>query len=178
MNWGSYQGFRLRREPCKQKGGIQKQRFAMLSEDQCYFILTLMRNNKKVVAAKLNLVKAFRDARTQLAKRDLSRIDGKEVRRVETEAISNLVEYAKAKGSKSADMYYANVTKMTNKLIGVKSGERNSLDARTLGDIAVMEKIVANAISDGIAAGMDYKDIYQLAKARCVIAVPAIGVEI
>ena len=47
-------------------------------------------------------------------------------------------------------------------------------DARTLGDIAVMEKIVANAVSDGINAGMDYKDIYKLAKSRCALAVPAI----
>ena len=50
-------------------------------------------------------------------------------------------------------------------------------DARTLGDIAVMEKIVANAVSDGINAGMDYKDIYKLAKSRCELAVPAIGLK-
>ena len=52
----------------------------------------------------------------------------------------------------------------------------NSLDARTLGDIAVMEKIVSNAVSDGINAGLDYKEIFQLAKNRCKIAIPAIGI--
>ena len=66
---------------------------------------------------------------------------------------------------------------MTNAMIGIKAGERDKLDARTLGDIAVMEKIVANAVSDGINAGMDYKDIYKLAKSRCTLAVPAIGLK-
>lgn len=159
------------------QGGFAKEtRFSLLNEDQCYFILTLMRNNDHVVKAKLNLVKAFRDARTQLAYRDIARIDGKQVRKLETKAISDLVDYAKAKGSKSADMYYTNITKMTNKLLGIESGTRDNLDARTLGDIAVMEKIVSNAVSDGINAGLDYKEIFQLAKNRCKIAIPAIGI--
>lgn len=159
------------------QGGFAKEtRFSLLNEDQCYFILTLMRNNDHVVKAKLNLVKAFRDARTQLAYRDIARIDGKQVRKLETKAISDLVDYAKAKGSKSADMYYTNITKMTNKLLGIESGTRDNLDARTLGNIAVMEKIVSNAVSDGINAGLDYKEIFQLAKNRCKIAIPAIGI--
>ena len=157
--------------------GDREHKFAMLNEDQCYFVLTLMRNNAHVVKAKLQLVKAFRDARTQLANRDIARVDGKQVRNLETKAIADLVEYAKAKGSKSAEKYYASITKMTNAMIGIKAGERDKLDARTLGDIAVMEKIVANAVSDGINAGMDYKDIYKLAKSRCALAVPAIGLK-
>ena len=160
------------------QGGFAKEtRFSMLNEDQCYFVLTLMRNNAHVVKAKLQLVKAFRDARTQLANRDIARVDGKQVRNLETKAIADLVEYAKAKGSKSAEMYYSNITKMTNALLGIKAGERDKLDARTLGDIAVMEKIIANAVSDGINAGMEYKDVYKLAKNRCLLAVPAIGLK-
>ena len=160
------------------QGGFAKEtRFSMLNEDQCYFVLMLMRNNAHVVKSKLQLVKAFRDARTQLANRDIARVDGKQVRNLETKAIADLVEYAKAKGSKSADRYYSNITKMTNAMIGIKAGERDKLDARTLGDIAVMEKIVANAVSDGINAEMDYKDIYKLAKSRCALAVPAIGLK-
>jgi len=156
--------------------GEREHKFVMLNEDQCYFVLTLMRNNAHVVKSKLQLVKAFRDARSQLAMRDIARVDGKQVRKLETKAISDLVEYAKAKGSKSADMYYTNITKMTNKLLGIESGTRDNLDARTLGDIAVMEKIVSNAVSDGINAGLDYKEIFQLAKNRCKIAIPAIGI--
>jgi phage regulator Rha-like protein len=155
--------------------GEREHKFVMLNEDQCYFVLTLMRNNAHVVKSKLQLVKAFRDARSQLAMRDIARVDGKQVRRLETKAISDLVEYAKAKGSKSAEKYYMQITKMTNSMLGISAGERDTLDARALGDIAVMEKIVANAVSDGINAGLEYKDVFQLAKNRCKLALPAIG---
>ena len=77
--------------------GEREHKFVMLNEDQCYFVLTLMRNNAHVVKSKLQLVKAFRDARSQLAMRDIARVDGKQVRKLETKAISDLVDYAKAK---------------------------------------------------------------------------------
>lgn len=129
------------------RGGVQSQRFAMLDEDQCYFLLTLMRNNERVVAAKLALVKAFKDARAKLASRDIARIDGKEVRKAETDSIKLLVEYASAAGSKSASHYYANVTRMTNSLLGIESGERDSLDANQLKQIAILEGVVDIAIA-------------------------------
>lgn len=74
-------------------------RYFLLNEDQCCFLLTLMRNNDFVVSKKSKLVKAFRDARKQLAERDIARLDGKQARRLETDAIKSLVEYAKASGS-------------------------------------------------------------------------------
>ena len=141
-------------------------RFALLNEDQCYFLLTLMRNNNHIVAAKLKLVKAFRDARAQLAQRDIARIEGKEARKVETTAIKDLVEYATAKGSNNAQMYYANITKMTNKLLGIECGQRDKLDERQLQSIRIAETMVEIAIRDGLKANMNYKDIYKLCKDR------------
>lgn len=44
-------------------GGTQKTRFVMLNENQCYFLLTLVRNSETVVRLKLALVKAFASAR-------------------------------------------------------------------------------------------------------------------
>ena len=151
-------------------GGPQSQRYVVLNEDQCYFLLTLMRNNDHVVRAKLALVKAFRDARTQLASRDIARIDGKQVRRLETDSIAELVRYAKASGSKNADRYFSIVTKMTNKIVGIEAGQRDDLNARQLNEIRILETIVANAISDGISSDMYYKDIYKLASMRCEAA--------
>jgi phage regulator Rha-like protein len=148
-------------------GGFAKStRYALLNEDQCYFILTLMRNNPHVVKAKLALVKAFSDARAQIAKRDMARIEGKQVRALETQAIKDLVDYASAKGSKSADKYYMIITKMTNSLIGIESGQRNNLPAEKLKHITLVETMVDLAIRDGIKAELDYKEIYQLAKER------------
>lgn len=157
-------------------GGFAKAtRFALLNEDQCYFLLTLMRNNERVVAAKLALVKAFKEARGQIARRDIARIDGKEVRRMETDSIKQLVEYASANGSRSADRYYTNITRMTNKLLNIESSQRDGLSANELKQVAIVEGIVDLAIRDGIKAEMPYKDIYKLAKTRAEMVVPAIG---
>jgi phage regulator Rha-like protein len=69
--------FQSERGEPRPQGGYSIIRYALLNEDQCYFILTLMRNNPHVVKAKLDLVKAFSDARAQIAKRDIARIEGK-----------------------------------------------------------------------------------------------------
>lgn len=141
-------------------------RYFLLNEDQCYFLLTLMRNNEKIVLSKLKLVKAFRDARKQLAERDIARLDGKQVRRLETDAIKHLVEYAKASGSSRPEMYYTNITKMTNKALGIEAGQRTSMDARQLQILKLAETMVEIAIRDGLKAELHYKDIYRLCKDR------------
>ena len=141
-------------------------RYFLLNEDQCYFLLTLMRNNNHIIKAKLNLVKAFRDSRKQLAERDIARLTGKEVRKLETDAIKHLVEYAKASGSSKPEMYYLAITKMTNKALGIESGQRDNMDARQLQLLKLAETLVETAIRDGLKAKLDYKDIYILCKDR------------
>ena len=153
--------------------GIREQSYAFLNEGQCYFLLTLMRNTEKVLDAKLNLVLAFENARAQLALRDMARIEGKVVRRTETDAIKSLVEYATAKGSSNANMYYANITKMTNSLLGVEKGQRDTLDHKSLQQIKIAETIVEMAIRDGLKADLPYKDIYKLCKDR-VLAISSV----
>lgn len=44
----------------------QKETLCLLNEDQCYFLLTLVRNSKKTVEAKKQLVIAFAEARKKL----------------------------------------------------------------------------------------------------------------
>ena len=149
------------------QGGFAKpSRYYMLTEDQCYLLLTYSKNTLEARKRKIKLVKAFRDARTQLAKRDIARIEGKAVRHLETDAIRDLVEYARTNGSKSAEMYYMTITKMTNSALGIDAGQRDNLDARKLNEIKIAETMVQIAISDGINAGLNYKDIYKLCKDR------------
>ena len=153
--------------------GVKYQKFALLNEDQCYFLLTLMRNNDFVVDKKSKLVKAFRQAKDQVTLRDMARIEGKAVRRTETDAIKSLVEYATAKGSSNANMYYSNITKMTNSLLGVEKGQRDTLDHKSLQQIKIAETIVEMAIRDGLKADLPYKDIYKLCKDR-VLAISSV----
>ena len=146
--------------------GVKYQKFALLNEGQCYFLLTLMRNNDVIVEKKAKLVQAFLQAKDQLVLHELARIEGKAVRRTETDAIKSLVEYASAKGSSNANMYYANITKMTNSLLGIEAGKRDQLDHKSLQQIKVAETIVEMAIRDGLKAELPYKDIYKLCKER------------
>ena len=164
-------------KPLPQGGFGQPVRYALLNESQCYFLLTLMRNNDLVVEAKLKLVKAFEDARRQLAQRDSARIEGKKARIAETESIKALVDYASASGSESANKYYVIITKMTNEFLGIESGERNTLPAERLKQIATVELVVDIAIRDGIKAELPYKDIYKLAKERVFSLGVALGVK-
>lgn len=157
--------FETESRPQGQHGGGDV-RYFLLNEDQCYFLLTLMRNNNHIVQSKLKLVKAFRDARKQLAERDIARLDGKQVRRLETDAIKHLIEYAKASGSSKPEMYYSNITKMTNNALGIEAGQRDKMDARQLQLLKLAETIVEIAIRDGLKAELHYKDIYRLCKDR------------
>ena len=146
--------------------GYRDHKYALLNEDHCYLLLTYMRNNASVREKKVKLVKAFRDARAQLAQRDMARIEGKAVRRTETDAIRDLIAYATAKGSNNAKMYYATITKMTNAALGIEAGQRDFLDHKDLQHVKVAETIVEIAIRDGLKAELDYKDIYKLCKDR------------
>jgi phage regulator Rha-like protein len=150
----------------RKQGGTSAIRYALLTEDQCYFVLTLMRNNPNVIALKLKLVKAFRDARKQIANRDMARLSGKQVRRDETDAIKELVEYATAQGSKNAQFYYPNITIMTNKVIGIDKGQRDTLDTRQLCVLQMIETSIRIAIGDGLREQLPYDDIYLLCKDR------------
>lgn len=88
-----------------------------------------------------------------------------------TDTIQAFVEYAKAQGSKNAAMYYANITKMEYKALGLLSqleGERSNLrdklNVMQLVHIATAEFQAQAAIERGMEMGMNYKDIYTLAK--------------
>ena len=164
------------RHLAKPEGSGRPQPYYLLNEDQSYLMLTYIKNTPRARNLKKKLVAAFKKVRAQLANRDIARLDGKEVRKSETDSIKLLVEYASAAGSKSASHYYANVTRMTNSLLGIESGERDNLDANQLKQVAILEGVVDIAIRDGVKAEMQYKDIYQLAKERAAHVVQAIGV--
>lgn len=159
-------------ETLQTAGGPQQTSYALLNEDQAYFLLTLSRNSEAVVAAKLALVKAFRQARGHIAKTETARIEGKKARSEETAAIAELVQYATDHGSESAKMYYVSITKMTNKLLGLESGKRDSLPPHALDALRLAETMIDVAIRDGLRAGLHYKQIYALAKDKVSLLVP------
>lgn len=161
-------------ETLQTPGGTQEVGYALLNEDQAYFLLTLSRNSPLVVKAKLSLVKAFKSARETLEHSTLARLEGKKARRIETDSIKKLVEYATQQGSKSASKYYMSVTKMTYDLLGLEAGQRDNLTKDQAQQLGMAELMVDISIRNGIAMGLEYKAIYQLAKERVKHLVPSI----
>lgn len=89
---------------------------------------------------------------------------GKLTRRSETDVIKEFIEYAKQQGSKNADKYYINFSKLANKIAGVDGRELAS--ARQLSNLDLVENILLNCIKEGIAKNLTYKAIYQFCKDR------------
>lgn len=59
----------------REQGGGKAQSFALLNEDQCYFLLSLSRNTEQVVDLKAELVAEFGKARRNGEARRLSIIE-------------------------------------------------------------------------------------------------------
>jgi len=108
-----------------------------------------------------------------LQKQNLSwkqlRLDGKKARHELTDEIQSFIEYATNQGSRSAQMYYRQITKMTNQalfLIGCKAPQdfRDMLDNMQLAFLQSAEFVARNGLREGMESGMHYKDIYKLAR--------------
>jgi Rha family phage regulatory protein len=102
-----------------------------------------------------------------------ARQQSKAVRRDITDTIKKFVDYATAQGSKSAQMYYSNITKMEYKALGLIANSeqksenfRDTLDLMDLCFLQVAEQIAKQSLEAGMERGSYYKDIYVFAKER------------
>jgi phage regulator Rha-like protein len=168
-------GFEIHVVNRKQGGGTPCE-YATLNEQQATLILSYMRNNDVVRRFKINLVKEFyRMKQALLNRQNLSwqqqRLDGKSARRIETNTIAAFVDYATAQGSRQSKMYYMQITKMTHQaLFLVKQASpkpfRDMLDSMQLSFLTTAEYLIQQALDDGMASALHYKEIYALARQR------------
>lgn len=153
--------------------------FCVLNESQTYYLLTLMRNNEVVIKFKKELVKEFMRMRKSLIQIHVqhqnkewqqARLDGKAIRKETTDAIKDFVEYAVKQGSKNAVTYYSNISKMENKALFILEQKfdniREVLNNHQLSTIRMADRIVYEALQEGMERSMNYKDIYKMAKER------------
>ena len=101
-----------------------------------------------------------------IRKHGFYRAEGKLIRKVETDSIKEFIEYAKNNGSQSSERYYSIITKATNDILNIEAGQRDSLNSSQLEHLAMVERVIANALIDGVKKGMNYKDIYKLASSK------------
>lgn len=157
-------------ETLETKGGLQKITYYQLNEEQATFLMTLLRNSKIVVAFKKELVKQFYKMRQLLLEKQTeqwqqTRLQSKANRRLETDEIKELIEYAKAQGSKNMEKQgYVIYSKLANKVCGIN--DRNNATVSQLNNLVLVENILKNCIKNGIEENKHYKEIYQDCKNR------------
>lgn len=141
-------------------GGKQK---ATIINEQIFYELVFNSRKQKAV-----LFRAWvtGEVLPSIRKHGFYRAEGKMIRRVETDAIKEFIEYAKSNGSQSSERYYAIITKATNEILNISAGQRDSLTAMQLEHLAMVERVIASALTQGIEKEMNYKDIYKLASSK------------
>lgn len=148
----------------------------ILSRDG-FSLLAMGFTGKDALRWKKKFLKAFNAMEQELLKTKdtlewkAARLQGKNVRRSVTDSIKDFVVYAEAQDSRSAKMYYANITNMEYKALGmleqsksVKGSFRDTLNLMDLCFLQVAENIAKLAIQAGMDDGIHYKDIHALAK--------------
>ena len=171
----------------KSTGGRPSE-FCFLDEEQATFLITLMRNSSIIVPFKFKLSREFYRMKNELmrlasqkqnAEYLETRNAGKETRMIATDAIKTFVDYATSQGSQSANMYYMTISKMENAALFLLDQKypnlRDILDIHQLSTVKCADRIVIKALDDGMEGGLNYKDIYKLAKLRIESFAEVIG---
>lgn len=151
--------------------------YALLNEMQTTFLIALMKNNETVVRFKKELVRQFytmRKTLTQITIRQNNaewqqlREIGKATRKEETETVKQFIEYATKSGSKNAQTYYPSISRMENKALFFLEQKfdnvRDILAGQQLAVISSADQIVEKTLKEGMEQGMEYHEIFQLAK--------------
>ncbi|WP_312280799.1 Rha family transcriptional regulator [Oscillibacter sp.] len=118
---------------------------------------------------KLKYIQAFNQMESFIRERQstewlMTRKQGKLVRRNETDTIANLIDYAKAQGSRNADKFYIVYSKLVNSLVGVGPGQRDSVPFKTISTMGFLEDMILHTVDEEMQKGTHYKEIYQICK--------------
>ena len=153
----------------------RKQRMFTMTKNG-FTLLVMGYTGKKVMEFKEGYISEFdRMEKIILNQQNLSfqqsRIEGKDVRKELMDVVACFVDYATAQGSKNAKMYFANLTTMTYKALGLvkQAGPqsfRDSLDLMEISSLKIAEWVCEYALTEGMEQGRPYKDIYTMARQR------------
>lgn len=149
----------------RKQGGGNAERFALLTEDQCYFLLSLSRNNERTVELKLRLVQAFSRARRAIELRHAEYLPTYHALHDEIHLI--------AAGSANERFVHMNVNKLMNRFAGIESGQRKSAGFPVQALLTVAQMTAASAMH----GAPDHHDAYQRAKSSMAALNAAVMIE-
>ena len=138
-----------------------------------FSLLVMGFTGKKAHEWKLKYIEAFNQMENIIREKSTqawleTRQQGKLTRKAETDVIKELAEYAKAQGSTHSNMLYMTYTKLANSMCGIQ--KRDSATVRQLNNLSIFENLILQMIRAGIEQNMNYKQIYQVCKDRCIQA--------
>lgn len=153
--------FEIGKPPAGSKGGRPEEYF-LLNEDQCYLLLTYSRNTPRTRALKINLVKAFREARDRASVSDAQYLPLYHSMHAEVAA---LAQRAKECGSSTPEqMFHINANKALNKAMGIASGERGTLTIEQRLILTTLQAVYRRHLHDSLERGDDHREAGRKAK--------------
>ncbi|THG83904.1 hypothetical protein E5198_06300 [Pseudomonas sp. A-1] len=152
----------LRFETGEITGRGQPEQYALLNEDQCYLLLTYSRNTPRARALKINLVKAFREARDRASVSDAQYLPLYHSMHAEVAA---LAQRAKECGSSTPEhLFHINANKALNKAMGIASGERGTLTIEQRLILTTLQAVYRRHLHDSLERGDDHREAGRKAK--------------
>lgn len=163
----------LRFETGEIVGRGQPEKYALLNEDQSYLLLTYSRNTTKVRRLKINLVKAFREARDRASVTDSQYLPFYHSMHQEVAA---LAQRAKDLGSTTSEhIFHINANKALNAAMGIANGQRGELDIGQRLILTTLQAIYQRHLHDALLAGADHREAGRKAKAAVLTYMEAAG---
>ena len=148
------------------QGGGNPERFALLNEDQAFFLLSLSRNSDHVVGLKVRLVKAFGEARRAAGQHGAEYLPTYHQLHDELHAL--------AAGSDHERHVHMNVNRLINKTVGIEAGQRSAAPMPTQSLLTVAQIVAAKAIR----GAPDHRAGYQRIKSAMVaLSAATLGLE-
>ncbi|MGB4116532.1 MAG: Rha family transcriptional regulator [Polaromonas sp.] len=139
----------------------QRERFALLNEDQAFFLLTMSRNSDHVVNLKVKLVQAFSEARLVANQRQTEYLP--------TYHRLHDTVHQLAGQSPNEKFVHINLNRLVNKTAGLEAGQRPTAGLSQQAILIVAQDVATQAMQ----GATDHHDGYQLAK-RSLSALAAV----
>ena len=154
--------FKTGKPPAGPKGGRPEQ-YVLLNEDQSYLLLTYSRNTPKVRWLKVNLVKAFREARDHSRVTDAQYLPFYHALH---EEVSALAQRAKECGNTTPEhIFHINANKVLNAALGITAGQREALTLEQQLLLTTLQAVYRNQLHASLVQGNSHREAGRKAKA-------------
>lgn len=151
----------------KDKKGEMRKEYLLTKKGFILYMFNIQGYNK----FKLSYINRFEEMEQIIRNKNdsewlLTREQGKMIRRKETDAIQELILYAKEQGSEHYNRLYIVYSKLVNKLVGAEPNSRDTMEYAKLMTIHQLENMFSKIITDCMNKKIYYKEIYNICKER------------